>query len=110
MDGAEARSVPRDRSQALNRLKFADKSFEFMTLAAAVFVLLLLLGVAISLFIGALPASTHFGLDFFISDAWSPPKERFGAAAAIYGTVVTAIIAMIAPASSPGRAMGSTMR
>ena len=95
MDGAEARSVPRDRSKALNRLKLADKSFEFMTLAAAVFVLLLLLGVAISLFIGALPSFTHFGLDFFISDAWSPPKERFGAAAAIYGTVVTAIIAMI---------------
>ena len=95
LNSAEARSLPKDRSHALDRLKFADKTFEYMTLGAAVFVLLLLLGVAISLFIGALPAFTTFGLDFFTSDAWSPPKERFGAAAAIYGTLVTAIIAMI---------------
>jgi phosphate transport system permease protein len=66
-----------------------------MTLAAALLVLVLLLGVAISLFIGAWPAFQHFGLDFFISDSWSPPKERFGAAAAIYGTLVTSIIAML---------------
>ena len=66
-----------------------------MTLAAALLVLLLLLGVAISLFIGAWPAFQHFGFDFFISDSWSPPKERFGAAAAIYGTLVTSIIAMV---------------
>src|SRR3984885_3753851 len=89
------RTLPRDRASALERLKFADSSFRIMTLAAALIVLALLLGVTISLFIGAWPAFSHFGLDFFISDAWSPPKERFGAAAAIYGTVVTSIIAMI---------------
>ncbi len=66
-----------------------------MTLAAALVVLVLLLGVAISLFIGALPAFKAFGFDFFISDAWSPPKEKFGAAAAIYGTLVTSVIAMV---------------
>ena len=32
---------------------------------------------------------------FLLSDSWSPPKERFGAAAAIYGTLVTSIIAMV---------------
>ncbi|HEY3721366.1 MAG TPA: phosphate ABC transporter permease subunit PstC [Roseiarcus sp.] len=66
-----------------------------MTFGAASLVLVLLLGVAISLFIGAWPAFQRFGLDFLISDSWSPPKERFGAAAAIYGTVVTSIIAMV---------------
>src|SRR5271167_3793754 len=88
-------SLPADRSAALGRLKFWDVGFRFMTFGAASLVLLLLLGVAISLFIGALPAFRHFGLDFFISDSWSPPKERFGAAAAIYGTIVTSIIAMV---------------
>ena len=66
-----------------------------MTLASAVAVLLLLLGVAISLFIGAWPAFSAFGVGFFFSDAWSPPKEHFGAAAAIYGTLVTSAIAML---------------
>jgi phosphate transport system permease protein len=88
-------SLPRDRSDALGRLKVWDAGFRFMTFGAASLVLFLLLGVAISLFIGALPAFRHFGLDFFISDSWSPPKERFGAAAAIYGTLATSIIAML---------------
>jgi phosphate transport system permease protein len=88
-------SLPGDRSSALARLKLWDAGFRFMTFGAASLVLFLLLGVAISLFIGALPAFQHFGLDFFISDSWSPPKERFGAAAAIYGTLATSIIAML---------------
>ncbi|MDE3176852.1 MAG: phosphate ABC transporter permease subunit PstC [Pseudomonadota bacterium] len=90
-----ARTATFDRARALARLKGADASFRVMTLAAALIVLVLLLGVAISLFIGAWPAFQHFGLDFFISDAWNPPREKFGAAAAIYGTLLTAIIAML---------------
>jgi phosphate transport system permease protein len=90
-----AHSVPMDRSRALGRLKFADNGFRVMAIGSALVVLALLLGVAISLFIGAWPAFQHFGLEFFVSDAWSPPKERFGAAAAIYGTLVTSIIAML---------------
>jgi len=88
-------SRPVSRSRALGRLKFADSGFRIMTVASALLVLALLLGVAVSLFIGAWPAFSHFGLGFFVSDAWSPPKERFGAAAAIYGTIVTSIIAML---------------
>ena len=83
------------RARALSRMKTADSSFRAMTLAAALLVLALLLGVAISLFIGAWPAFQHFGFDFFISDAWSPPREKFGAAAAIYGTLVTSAIAVL---------------
>jgi phosphate transport system permease protein len=66
-----------------------------MTVSSAVVVLLLLLGVAISLFIGAWPAFSTFGVHFFFSDSWSPPKQNFGAAAAIYGTLVTSAIAML---------------
>jgi phosphate transport system permease protein len=88
-------SPPVDRSSALSRLKVWDAGFRLMTFGAASLVLLLLLGVAVSLLIGALPAFQHFGLDFLISDSWSPPKERFGAAAAIYGTLATSIIAML---------------
>jgi phosphate transport system permease protein len=84
-----------DRASALGRHKTADSTFRWMTLAAALIVLVLLLGVAISLFIGAWPAFREFGFGFLISDAWSPPREKFGAAAAIYGTLVTSAIAML---------------
>src|SRR6202050_1466328 len=89
-----AHSAPIDRSRALSRLKLSDSGFRLLTFGAAVLVLVLLLGVVVSLFIGALPAFREFGVGFLFSDAWSPPKEKFGAAAAIYGTLVTSAIAM----------------
>jgi phosphate transport system permease protein len=95
MAQAQADSGPKSRAQALARLKFTDAGFRLLTQLSATLVLLLLLGVAISLFIGAWPAFRAFGLDFFVSDAWSPPKERFGAYAAIYGTLATSAIAML---------------
>jgi phosphate transport system permease protein len=88
-------SAPSDRAHALGRLKLSDQGFRYMTVSSAVLVLLLLLGVAISLFIGAWPAFSTFGVPFFFSDSWSPPKQNFGAAAAIYGTLVTSAIAML---------------
>ena len=84
-----------DRSRALGRLKFSDNSFRLLTLGSAVLVLVLLLGVVVALFIGAWPAFREFGVGFLFSDAWSPPKEQFGAATAIYGTLVTSLIAML---------------
>jgi len=90
-----ARSAVFDRASALGRLRTADSTFRWMTLAAALLVLVLLLGVAISLFIGAWPAFREFGFGFLVSDAWSPPRDKYGAAAAIYGTLVTSAIAML---------------
>ncbi len=91
----QAASRPVDRSQALGRLKTSDTGFRLVTQFSALIVLALLLGVAVSLLIGSWPAFSTFGFGFFVSDAWSPPKEHFGAAAAIYGTLVTAVIAMV---------------
>ena len=39
--------------------------------------------------------SASSAINFLFSDAWSPPKEKFGAATAIYGTLVTSLIAML---------------
>ena len=95
IEGVESAGGALDRAHALGRLKFSDRSFQYMTLGAAIAVLLLLLGVAISLFIGAWPAFRQFGFGFLVTDSWSPPKERFGAATMIYGTLVTSVIAML---------------
>jgi phosphate transport system permease protein len=84
-----------DRAKVLRRLQFSDASFRWLTRAAAIAVLLILSGIIISLIHGAWPALRTFGLGFVASDSWNPVTEKFGAAAPIYGTVVTSFIAMI---------------
>ncbi|MDO7253611.1 phosphate ABC transporter permease subunit PstC [Helicobacter cappadocius] len=61
----------------------------------AFFVLIILVGIFITLFIQALPAIKTFGFSFLITSDWSPNKEIFGGAAAIYGSVIGTILAMI---------------
>jgi len=72
-----------------------DVVFRGATWFFAVFVLLIMTGVIVSLVAGALPALEHFGWGFITSDAWNPVTENFGALPAIYGTLVTSAIAML---------------
>ena len=90
-----AQTAAEGRVRALGRFKLGDAVFRNLTIMAALVVLLLLLGVAVLLFVGAWPAFREFGFGFLFSDSWSPPKERFGAYAAIYGTLATSAIAML---------------
>jgi phosphate transport system permease protein len=53
------------------------------------------IGILVSLFIGALPAIQKFGLGFLSSSAWNPVTEDFGALVAIFGTLVTSAIALL---------------
>jgi len=71
-----------------------DSGYRWATRASAVFVLLVLGGVILSLVEGALPALGTYGFDFLTSQRWNPVTEKFGAAAPIYGTIVTSFIAM----------------
>ncbi len=72
-----------------------DRLFFYLTLGSAAFVVILLLGVMVSLFVGAWPAISTFGIGFIWEQRWSPVKEIFGALAPIYGTIITSLIAMI---------------
>jgi phosphate transport system permease protein len=71
-----------------------ERIFRNCTLVAALLVLLILGGVAVSLVHGAWPALRHFGFGFVIQEVWNPVTEEFGALAPIYGTLVTSLIAM----------------
>ena len=72
-----------------------DRFFLWLTLGSAALVVVLLLGVIVSLLIGAWPALSNFGPSFLWTQRWSPVKEIFGALAPIYGTIITSLIAMI---------------
>jgi phosphate transport system permease protein len=85
----------RQREKALRAFKLGDNLFRHATLAAAIIVLVILSGVIVALVIGSLPALREFGFGFLTSQIWNPVTEKFGAVAAIAGTVTTSIIAMV---------------
>jgi phosphate transport system permease protein len=88
-------SASRRRARTLRAFNFRDTVFRNLTQAAAVIVLLILSGVIVSLIMGSLPAFQAFGFGFLTTQVWNPVTEKFGAFAAIAGTVTTSVIAMV---------------
>ena len=84
-----------ERSKVIKRFQTSDTFFRNLTLGAALLVLLILGGVIISLIAGSIPAFREYGPGFFVNQSWNPVTEKFGAAAAIYGTIITSLIAML---------------
>ncbi len=72
-----------------------DKLFGIAAKSAAMLTLALLLGILLSLVIGALPAIQKFGFGFLTSSTWDPVKEDFGGLVMIYGTLATSFIALL---------------
>ncbi|MBN9073761.1 MAG: phosphate ABC transporter permease subunit PstC [Rhizobiales bacterium] len=83
------------RDATVRRFALSDAVFRAATRIAALLVLLILGGVAISLVAGAWPALSKFGAAFLVSQSWNPVTENFGALAPIYGTIVTAAISIL---------------
>ncbi len=77
------------------RFRRQDKLFHVSTQFFAFLVLAALLGILISLTIEAWPSLKAFGPSFLWTNVWSVPDDQYGALAAIYGTVVTSVIALL---------------
>lgn len=72
-----------------------DRMFRYGVAACAMFVLIALLGAAFSMLWGGREAFATFGLPFIWSPEWDAVQRHFGALVPIYGTLVTALIAML---------------
>ena len=72
-----------------------DRVLHALTFGSAVLVLLVLGGVFVSLVHGSLPALQTFGLSFLTTESWNPATDVFGAAAPVYGTLLTSAIALL---------------
>jgi phosphate transport system permease protein len=72
-----------------------DRVYRAVTTAFAVCVPLLLGLIAIEVARAGWPALSQFGLSFLTSSTWDPVAGVFGAAPAVFGTIVTSIIALI---------------
>lgn len=79
----------------LQRKARIDVWFERVLFAFALAVLLLLGAIITSLIISSWPAIQRYGLDFFTENRWAANVEVFGALPAIYGTLVTSLIAIV---------------
>jgi phosphate transport system permease protein len=82
------------RNKAVKAFATSDNFFRRLTLSAAAFVLVILGGVIVSLVQGSIPALHEFGFGFLTTEVWNPVTDKYGAAPAIYGTLITSIIAM----------------
>ena len=74
---------------------WADRLFAALAHGAALLTLALLLGVLVSLVIGAWPSIRHYGLGFLTSTAWDPVQNDYGGLVMIYGTLMTSAIALL---------------
>ena len=72
-----------------------DAIFAAGVTGASLFILALLGAIIAVLFYGALPAFRHFGPQFITTAAWNPVTDHYGALSAIFGTVVTSVLALI---------------
>lgn len=72
-----------------------DYLFEKVTSFFALLVLIVLAGIIVSLCINAWPVLHKYGLGFFFTVEWDIVGGEFGGLIAIFGTVVTALIALL---------------
>ena len=83
------------RQSVLRWQRWQDFFFEKTTLVFAMSTLVALTGIIFSLFVSSLPVLETFGLKFFYTVEWDIINSQFGGLIAIFGTVVTATIAIV---------------
>lgn len=72
-----------------------DLIFRNASFLSALFVLVLLAGIMLSMIVGGWPVFREFGLDFLTSSQWDTINDQYGAWPAIVGTLSTALIALV---------------
>ena len=83
------------RQKVIRTQRIQDFVFEKTSMTFAMSTLVVLLGIIGSLVISAWPALAEFGLPFFYTIEWDIINSKFGGLIAIFGTVVTATIAIV---------------
>ncbi|MBM3374592.1 MAG: phosphate ABC transporter permease subunit PstC [Betaproteobacteria bacterium] len=79
----------------VKRQRWQDFFFHKITMSFSLLVLLALAGIIVSLLINAWPAFAKFGLPFIWTVEWDIINQEFGAAIAIFGTLVSSAIALV---------------
>jgi len=75
--------------------KLVDQGFRQLTFVLAAMVAVVLLAIFITVLKGSWEAIQTFGWRFLTTSAWDPVNEKYGAFTAIYGTLVSSLLALL---------------
>lgn len=95
MTNALATQAPGPSNPRVVNKPWMDAVFSMAASGAAWLTLALMVGIIISLVIGAAPALEKFGLGFLTSAVWDPVGHEYGGLVMIYGTLATSLIALV---------------
>jgi len=84
-----------EMNKIIRKQRFQDFIFHKVTLTFASLVLVVLAGIIISLIITSWPTFAKYGPGFFFRNEWDVVNSDFGGLDSIYGTLVTALIALL---------------
>ena len=76
-------------------MRLGDRVFPRVTFICGMVVVAILINILIILFIQAWPAIREFGASFLTGTTWNPVKNEYGAVPAIYGTLVSSLLALL---------------
>jgi phosphate transport system permease protein len=91
---AEAVSTDRRRLK-VHETAIGDRIYEILTTACALVIPALVIAIAIAIFVAAWPAFSKLGWSIVTSSDWDVGAGKFGAAPAIFGTLVSSTVALI---------------
>ncbi len=72
-----------------------DNSFYWIAKILAFAIAGVLIWITVQVAIAAMPAIQEFGLSFLVSSSWNPVNSQYGVWPAIYGTLVSSLIALV---------------
>ena len=77
------------------RLPRGDTILKILLAAAALFIIGLVIGLAVELYLGSASSIFKFGPSFLVGSKWQPSNNVFNALPFIYGTLLTSAIAIV---------------
>jgi len=91
-----AQWLDRDRRRLiLEQSAIPDTIYGILTAACAMFIPALVIAIAVAIFAAAWPAFAKLGLSIVTSSDWDVAGGHFGAAPAVFGTLVSSAIALV---------------
>ena len=75
--------------------KSVDGGFRILAILLASVVAMVLLAILIVVFWGSLDSMGRYGWSFLVTSNWNPVKDEYGAFTAIYGTLLTSLLALL---------------
>ena len=72
-----------------------DGGFRILAIMLASVVAMVLLAILIVVFWGSLDSMGRYGWSFLVTSNWNPVKDEYGAFTAIYGTLLTSLLALL---------------